>query len=320
MEAQQKTHGILDQFRKLSNLLIQTPISQNISSDIPPLPVPKTSLSQQDTRENSKEEISQDYEECHSLEEVLKQLDNNQIIVQKSICENEDDSPALPRRSDQDVRMCYINKLVNMKVLNLQPKKKSQNVFIFDWDDTIFCTSFIGDIPLSKLSADIQLAVQLLDHTASRILQKATRAGDVFIITNSDEGWVEQSSKFTLPKTYEILQRKKINVISARKNYKNSFPNDLCRWKLEAFLKLKEQFDDEVTTNLVVVGDSDIEMKAGHALHQKFKQCIFKTVKLKGCPKIDELIRQLKIVLKLFDEIFLGWKSMTVKLEKASGM
>jgi len=320
MESQLKSQGNLDHFRKLSNLLIQTPISQNISSDIPPFPVPKTSLSQQDTRENSKEDISQDEEESQSLDEVLKQLDSNQIILQKTFCDNEDDSPVLPRRSDQEMRMQYINKLVNMKVLNLQPKKKEQNVFIFDWDDTMFCTSFLGNAPLCKLPSDIQLATQLLDNTASKILQKATRAGEVFIVTNSDEGWVEQSSRQTLPKTHDIIQKKKIKVISARKDYKYAFPNDLCRWKLEAFLKLKEQFDDEVTTNLVVIGDSDIEMKAGHALKQKFKQCIFKTVKLKGCPKIDELIKQHKVVLKLFDEIFLGWKCMAVKLEKASGM
>ncbi len=61
-----------------------------------------------------------------------------------------------------------------------------------------------------------------------------------------------------LPMTYEVITRKNIKVISARDSYKDHFPGDLSRWKLEAFLKVKLDFERNTTTNLVVIGDSDI--------------------------------------------------------------
>ena len=69
-----------------------------------------------------------------------------------------------------------------------------------------------------------------------------------------------------------------IQVISARSGYESLFPNDTMKWKIEAFLKLKENYDSSVfkilfwvfyfkiITNIICLGDSIIEIDAAHML------------------------------------------------------
>jgi len=90
----------------------------------------------------------------------------------------------------------------------------------------------------------------------------------------------------------------------------------MYRWKLEAFLSLKRQFEEDVMTNLMVLGDSDLEIRAANVLGKQFKQCIVKTVQFKGCRKIEDLVKQQNIISNLFDDIFTSCKGMSVKLGK----
>lgn len=272
-------------------------------------------ISQQVTRENS---MLQDEDSSQYSEEESRIQDDDHFFVEKTSNDGEDNHCRFESKTHDQMRLSYINKLVNMKVMNLKPKKKSQNIFVFDWDDTLFCTTSLGNAPLNKIPSKCQTLLNKLDNSASSLLAKAANAGETFIITNSDKGWVEQSAKFVLPKTLREITRKNIQVISARNLYSELYPNDMYRWKMEAFLSLKSKFEGDVMTNLVVIGDADIEMQAANALGKEFTHSIVKTVKLKECPKVDELLKQQQLVINLFDEIFMSCKAMTIKLGKSS--
>jgi hypothetical protein len=106
----------------------------------------------------------------------------------------------------------------------------------------------------------------------------ATSYGEVFIITNAAQGWVEYSSKTSenaglsdkflrfMPKVAEVIQNHKITIISARTQYEAMFPGDFYKWKVEAFLEVQKRFDKNVITNLICLGDSHIEIDAAHIL------------------------------------------------------
>jgi hypothetical protein len=69
-----------------------------------------------------------------------------------------------------------------------------ETAIIFDWDDTIFCTSFINPSgvfnPNLKLETDVLRQIKLLEHTALKILELSVKNGKTYIITNAGEGWV----------------------------------------------------------------------------------------------------------------------------------
>lgn len=104
------------------------------------------------------------------------------------------------------------------------------------------------------------------------MLNTACTYGDPLIITNAAKGWVEYSSKHFLPRVHATLREKKIRIISARSNYEQSFPGDASRWKREAFLEISKEYIQNVregranVTNIICVGDSEIEMEAAKSL------------------------------------------------------
>jgi len=96
---------------------------------------------------------------------------------------------AAPRRSSDDIRLGYIKKLENSRrfIPHLNRPKASQTVTIFDWDDTLLCTSHLemvqrqyGSIPtsvreqLATLEREVRsLLVQVLSHPTHRYLDAA---------------------------------------------------------------------------------------------------------------------------------------------------
>lgn len=222
------------------------------------------------------------------------------------------------KRTDDEIRQSYINKLINMKILKLEPAKKHQSMIIFDWDDTLFCTTFLGNLGFVDIPQEILATLKPLDESAIKVLKKSLEHGQVFIITNSTEGWVQYSSKLFLPKTHELIIQKKIEVISARSGYEELFPGDYHRWKTEAFLGIKKNFDKNIITNLICLGDSHIEIDAAHVLAQEFSQAMIKTIKFREGPRPDELVKQLELVSDKFEQIYMSIRNLTIRLEKKS--
>ncbi|CAD8163837.1 unnamed protein product [Paramecium octaurelia] len=219
-------------------------------------------------------------------------------------------------RTNEDVRNNYIQKLMNNKLM--QQQKKHQTLTIFDWDDTLLCTTFLGGYGFVDLPIDVLEQLTALNESASRLLEKASQVGDVFIITNAAQGWVEYSSKLYMNKVFQVIFDKKIVVISARHGYEEMFPGDCGKWKIEAFKDIRSKYENDVFTNLICLGDSNIEIDAAHVLAKEFTVALIKTIKFRECPKPEELVRQLDLVSDKFEQIYTTFKSLTIRLEKKS--
>lgn len=217
------------------------------------------------------------------------------------------------------LRKNYICMLIQNKIWVPGAKKASFNsIVIFDWDDTLMCTSFLT--PHGVFEEDVELSdedlelIAKLEFCVLRLLTMCFDAlADVYIITNSQEGWIEYSANRFLPSISKLLS--KIKVISARAQFENIFPNDSKRWKIEAYLSIRSRYPD-VSTNLINMGDSLYDLEAGGFLAKQFKECYLKSVKFRECPTIAEMIKQLNLIINQFSLVFKSVKNMSIRVEK----
>lgn len=96
-------------------------------------------------------------------------------------------------------------------------------MIIFDWDDTILCTSFINPTgtfnPKQRILPAVMEHLAILEKKAKQILELSVKYGQTWIITNAGEGWVQYSAEKFMPSVVPILS--KIKIISARAQYEH---------------------------------------------------------------------------------------------------
>ena len=192
-----------------------------------------------------------------------------------------------------------------------------QNIFYYDWDDTLFFTSalkcrffeYCGTFSSDENKANNLLLTHFnkeitnLDLLSSTILSKSVSLGSVFIVTNSSLNWVYSMAKEYYPRTYNYIISNKVNVISARDNYSCQFPNEKYLWKTNSFMNAANNFNCDKTTNIISLGDNQLDLDAAKTASTYFNTSHVKTVKLRERPSFEELIFQLDEYLFRFDEI-----------------
>jgi len=223
-------------------------------------------------------------------------------------------------RSSSDIRKGYIAKLRESEKLlpQLTRPREAQTVTIFDWDDTLLCTTHLEMMQRQQGSLPPQVREQLaaLEAIVSQLLTAASANGKVFIITNASEGWVQHSSSMCFPNLQPLLAP--VVIISARAGFETQYPGDSHAWKMHAFLKVQDQLQLEAVTNLVSVGDSHIEMDAVHLLGRSFAHALVKTVKLWERPTPYELQKQLEVVADKLPDIYTSGTTLNIWLERES--
>ena len=242
-------------------------------------------------------------------------INNSVIIYSKSI----EDYELNFYRNGDEIRSSYITKLICKKIWSPSSKNKTHNsLIIFDWDDTLLCTTYLNKNNLVDdniiLSEKDKEKISKLEKSVYNLLSISIEKGDVFIITNANAGWVEFSSQKYYPSILELLT--KIKIISAREEYEYLFPDDPRMWKIQSFLNMQKFFNSNLVTNIICLGDSFIEIEAGKFLASKFNQAYIKTVKFREFPKPDELNKQLNLVYNQFDIIYKSIKNLTIRVEK----
>merc|ERR1712087_1081874 len=115
-----------------------------------------------------------------------------------------------------------------------------QTITLLDWDDTMLCTS---SLDLCTSSCGLKQYFEDMAKFGRELLSKALSAGQVFIITNAKEGWVQQSASRYLPELVPLLR--KVRVISARSRFGELFPRHMDQWKTLAFLEVQQHLDPE---------------------------------------------------------------------------
>ena len=232
------------------------------------------------------------YSDCSTstcVEELSENKINNNIINKKNTQINFNLNEFL-------IRYSYYTKLITNNTFTYNHKKYN-NIFIFDWDDTLFPTYYITNKNNEKLSEEELNKIDKIEKIIIKIINKCKKYGHVFIITNSEKGWTESCvMKYFQESFSEILQ--KIDIISARYLYEEKFPFNKEKWKIETFFSLQNIFnyDNNVLTNIICIGDSHYEIEAGKLFAEKFNNSVIKTIKFKENPDLDELSKQLSLI------------------------
>eukprot|EP00831_Metopus_contortus_P066587 TRINITY_DN5939_c0_g1_i1.p1 TRINITY_DN5939_c0_g1~~TRINITY_DN5939_c0_g1_i1.p1 ORF type:complete len:357 (-),score=65.06 TRINITY_DN5939_c0_g1_i1:23-1093(-) len=219
-----------------------------------------------------------------------------------------------------DLRMKYLHSLMMKNILlpEFMKQKNHQTVVIFDWDDTLLCTSYLNPTGIMEdkpiITELTRAYLNELEPAVHKILSMAIQSGQTFIITNAAPGWVEHSCGIYFPTVLELL--KKVQVTSARGEWEGKFPGNYEQWKVHAFLNVEKKLLSEAITNIVALGDSHVEMVAAHHLASRFKCAFIKTVKFRENPTPQELVKQLNLVIQKFPQISGNPKNLTIRLER----
>jgi hypothetical protein len=259
------------------------------------------------------------YHKNEKEEEKVKDKNKDKNDSKEKDKDKDDFELSIYKKDEQYIRKVYYSQLLLKKVWKpINDSKRHNSLIIFDWDDTLLPTSFLAPRGIfednSELNEKDQAKINKLQESVLKLLTIAISKGDVYIITNAGEGWVEFSAKKYYPKILDLLT--KIEVISAREVYEKKFPDDSKRWKVESFLNLKKRLNDDLITNIICLGDSIFEMEAGRILASKFIHAVIKTIKFREKPKPEELNKQLNLVLNQFNSIYNSSKNLTVRVEK----
>jgi hypothetical protein len=219
-------------------------------------------------------------------------------------------------RNQDDIRINYLRRLAysNVWVPQVQRPPKHQTVIVFDWDDTLLCSSYLSSQGDEKLPRHVEQHLRSTEQVARCLLERALQSGHTFIITNALNGWVEKSAAKWAPRLLPILQ--KVQVISARSRYESQFPGQVSKWKVEAFLEVQRKFNSKIITNLIAIGDSTFEIDAMHVMAQKFDHARIKTIKLREHPSPPELCKQLALVSQKFEKIIESARNLKIGFEQ----
>lgn len=184
------------------------------------------------------------------------------------------------------------NKVLESKI------HRDRTLIIFDWDDTMMCSSFMAEnnITLNSESILVHEHWNKLDELSKTVIEIVTVAklhGEVVIITNADHGWVELSAQKFMPELIPIL--KTLTIISAKTSYEGFHPGNLYIWKYLSMRKLISQkgYPDRLKKNIISFGDSLIEREGIQRVAKEFSNTLAKSVKFEERSNIENLTKQL---------------------------
>lgn len=223
-------------------------------------------------------------------------------------------APALPRDPANGIRFSFLQRLSYRHIWVPQARRlpRHQTVIFFDWDDTLICTTYLKSLQDYTPAPEVQRQLRGIERAAAQLLGRALLLGRTFIVTNAMAGWVEYSAARFMPGLLPILEQ--VRVISARRNHQAQYPCDVGQWKVQAFLELQRQMDNQIITNLVSFGDADFEMDAVHAMSQAFARSMVKTIRFRQNPSPEELLKQLELVAQKVDMIVLNASNLKISL------
>jgi len=159
-------------------------------------------------------------------------------------------------------------------------------VIIFDWDDTLLCSSALHNCQLDQFAE--------LEQVVESLLLSSMDMGRTIIVTNAMDTWIQESASRFMPKLLPTLVR--LSIVYARTNHERLYPGDAFAWKREAFREVLRYWVGR-DLNLVVLGDSLSEIRAAEAMAKSLgSAAAVKTVKFKALPSLSDLLGQLRAV------------------------
>jgi len=186
--------------------------------------------------------------------------------------------------------------------------QEAETLIIFDWDDTLFPTSWMQSRRLfdakATLSNEDVAQLEQMAERARMTLQLALQIGKVVIVTNAQHGWIQMSCTKFMPSLVSLL--KTMDIVSARSTYEESVA-EVSEWKRLAFEHEADLFygsgHSGQQRNIVSVGDSLHELLALKSLTKGVPNCYLKSIKLLEAPSIEQLIEQHEVLVASLPDV-----------------
>jgi len=179
-------------------------------------------------------------------------------------------------------------------------------IFVFDFDDTLFPTSFYRNKYIPKNDKNLEE----IKNNIEKFLEKTKLYGMVFIITNAEKKWVELClDNFLNGVKYENVE------IFSTVDHGINYVKEQNLWKTEAFkITLSNYFKDNDSHQLISFGDNINDRDASLYIKNTFSNVIVKNILFKSFPTIDTLITEQKLVLHILDYIIMYSDHMDMKI------
>jgi hypothetical protein len=179
--------------------------------------------------------------------------------------------------------------------------KDHHNIFVLDWDDTLFPTAVINNARVNfndyNMIIEWKSRLMPLDLVVSSFIRLLKKNGKVVIITNATRVWITISSVL-LPQVSQLI-KSDVDIISARDEYGQTY-NDIFEWKKNAFLKkFDQEFHSQKQIHFYSIGDAYYEKFALihiNTVYDRHQNITFKNIKLMDKPSIEQLIDQYTVL------------------------
>lgn len=209
-----------------------------------------------------------------------------------------------------------------------------QIISIFDWDDTLCPSSWLGNegfivsndgnTTRGRLKPEHYTmgGLVLVETQICQLLERAARVGYVYIISAAELKWVHSTCRVFFPKLTQMLLQSadKISIVSARDWYLERFgllgTTGPGAWKLEAFSQLWYMHYNPALAYLylISIGDSPYEHEACRSLCASTSQLQHKTLKFIEKPSLEQLFHQLQATISTLDHIYCHIGSLDLQL------
>ena len=184
----------------------------------------------------------------------------------------------------------------------------NRNIFIFDWDDTLFPTSWLSSKNyinnnmklVSQLNLEDQFTLTTYSQKIAVLLEKCLHIGHVIVITNADNGWIKECISKFMPNLVELITR--IQCYSAKHLFQETFIP--FYWKVATFsYALRNYMDEKQQTSIISFGDSEYEKNANKLFCMNYKNCYSKVIKYIENPTITQLEKENDLVCNYINHI-----------------
>lgn len=188
-------------------------------------------------------------------------------------------------------------------------------LIIYDWDDTLYPNTYLTKGYVDNIQCPaVQNNLRTLELINVQLLQRSLNLGTVIIVTNSSQRRMERTCQDTMPKVWELIQRKNIRYISAR-DILSPYTADPYEWKAEVF-------DNEVLSlmqksskpQLVSIGDGTTEQDICRSMIGVLPRSSVKVVKLQREHNVEKFMEQKRKLVEKIESIVTCGEHVDMKM------
>lgn len=221
------------------------------------------------------------------VQTVANSVRNSIIFSSKSPRGNSHGDIPVPRKESKNSNTPTNQRGLFRRNSQYRYAESGQTAIVFDWDDTLFPTSYlIDDLCLNHkkplkdqrlprdLYQELSESLKELEQSVAELLRLALTRGKVILVTLARSPWVEDSCRAFFPHVGDVIKTLGIKAVYAQQGVQIDYDKRkmMCDQEIETFyadLKGKaisreveafySQYEGQSWKNIISIGDSDFE-------------------------------------------------------------